>query len=386
MKIIHAALAAALLCGAAGTTAWSKVTVTDKNGGITVSGKNEVHLDTDKMRHDDVVVAKGETLKGDLVTSGAIVVQGVVEGNCVSLGGRVDVPGEVRGDVVALGGPIDLAGSAQGDMAAVGGSVRVSGKVGGDLAAVGGDVSLAKGAAIGGDVSVVGGRLSKEEGVSIKGAVSQVGLGALKGLLPALTTGGLKLALASNGGWRGGRHWHRDDDEDRPAASRAAKAGVSLAFIVGLGLVLALIGLFMPAEVQAAAAAIRQDFWRSAGVGALMAVLFLPGLLVLTVSILGIPLIPLAILAWFAAALFGVAAFSRVLVERASETLGKPLPAAPLALLAGWLILETVPFVATLIGGFIGGTLAFAGFLLLSCALVAGMGAVWNTRFGRRLS
>jgi len=374
MKIIHAVLAAALLCGAAASP---------------VLAKSEIRLDTDKMRHDDVTVAKGETLKGDLVTSGAIDVEGVVEGNCVSLGGRVNVPGEVRGDVVALGGPIDLAGSSQGDLAAVGGSVRVSGTVRGDLAAVGGDVALAKGAAIGGDVSVVGGRLDKEDGVAIKGAVSQIGLGALRGVLPALTSGGLKLALSSNGAnWRvGGRHGDRGGDEDVPsAAGRALKAGAYLVFIVGMGLVLGMIGLFLPQEIQATAAAIRSDVWRSAGVGALMAVLFLPGLLVLTVSILGIPLIPLAILAWCAAALFGVAAFSRILAERACESLGRPVPAAPLALIAGWIILETLPFVGKLIGGFIGGTLGFAGFLLLSCALVCGLGAVWNTRFGRRLS
>jgi cytoskeletal protein CcmA (bactofilin family) len=383
MKIIHAALAAALFCGAA-APAFAKVTVTDTKGQITVSGKNEVHLDTDKMRHDDVTIAKGETFKGDLVTSGSIDVEGVVEGNCVSLGGAMNIPGEVRGDVVALGGPIQLDGASSGDLAAIGGSVRVSGKVGGDLAAVGGDVSLGKGAAIGGDVSVVGGHLSKEEGVSIKGSVSQVGLGALKGLVPALTAGGLKLALSS-GNWKGSRHWkHGEPDEETPPAGRLAKAGISFAFIVGLGLVLGLVGLFLPKEVEGAAAAIRQDFWRSAGVGTLMLVLFLPGLLVLTVSILGIPLIPLALLAWCAASLFGVAAFSRVIAERACESLGKPLPVAALAVVGGWILVEVLSFAGALIGGFIGGTLAFAGFLLLSCALVAGLGAVWNTRFGRR--
>jgi cytoskeletal protein CcmA (bactofilin family) len=386
----RAVAAAALLFGLMAAPALAKIKVTDQDGGINISGKSELHLDADKMRHDDVTVAKGETLKGDVVTSGSIVVEGTVEGNAVSFGGNVAVPGEVRGDVVTLGGNVDLGGSSKGDLAAIGGSVAVSGKVGGDVAAIGGNVALSRGASVGGDVSVLGGHLAKEDGVSIKGSVSQVGLGALKGLLPALTRGGLNLALASNGGSNFHSHWRHDDwkhdeaDSAPSAGGRLLKAGVFLIFVVGLGLVLCLAAVFLPAETAAVAAAVRQDFWRSAGVGTLMVILFLPGLLVLTVSILGIPLIPLAVLAWCAAALFGVAAFSRVLAERASESMQKPLPAAPLAVGMGWLMLETLPLVGKLIGGFIGGTLAFAGFLLLMCGMVAGLGAVWNTRMGRR--
>jgi cytoskeletal protein CcmA (bactofilin family) len=381
------AAAAALLCWFAAGPAAAKIKVADdNNGSISISGKNEVRLDSDKMRHDDVTVAKGETVRGDVVTSGAIMVEGTVEGNCVSFGGKVDVPGEVRGDVVSFGGNVDLGGASKGDLAAIGGSVRVSGKVGGDVAAIGGDVALAKGAAVGGDVSVVGGHLDKADGVEVKGSVSQVGLGALRKLLPSLTRGGLKLALASNGGWHDHSHrWSDADDEEAPSAvGRLFKAGVFLIFVLGLGAVLCLAALLLPAETQAVAAAVRADFWRSVGVGALIVILFLPGLLVLTVSILGIPLIPLAILAWNAAALFGVAAFSRVLSERAAESLGKPLPAGPLAVGLGWLILAVLPLVGKLLGGFIGGTLSFAGFLFLTCATVAGLGAVWNTRMGRR--
>lgn len=387
--VLRAASAAALLFALAASPALAKIKVTDSAGGINITGKSEIHLDADKMRHDDVTVAKGETLKGDLVTSGAIRVEGTVEGNCVSFGGKVDVPGEVRGDVVSMGGSVDLGGSSKGDLAAIGGSVRVSGKVGGDVAAIGGDVALDKGAAVEGDVSVVGGRLTKEEGVSIKGSVSQVGLGALRGLLPALTRGGLKLALASGEGSKSwsGSHWRHDADEEAPSAGgRVLKAAAFLIFVIGLGLVLGLAALFLPQETQAVAAAVRSDFWRCAGVGTLMVILFLPGLLVLTVSILGIPLVPLAILAWCAAALFGLGAFSLLLAERAAESLHKPLPAAPLAVVLGWLLLEALPLAGKLIGGFIGGTLSFAGFLLLTCGLVAGLGAVWNTRMGRKAS
>jgi hypothetical protein len=179
--------------------------------------------------------------------------------------------------------------------------------------------------------------------------------------------------------------WNRNDDT-AAEGGRLFRIAAFLLFVGGLGMVLCVAALLMPRQTIAVAAAIRQDFWRSAGVGALMLVLFLPGLLLLTVSVLGIPLIPVAVIAWCAAALFGVVGFSRVLAERASESLQKPLPAAPLAVGLGWLLLETLPLAGKLIGGFIGGTLSFAGFLLLTCGVVVGLGAVWTTQFGRKLA
>jgi len=175
--------------------------------------------------------------------------------------------------------------------------------------------------------------------------------------------------------------------ERAAGAGRALKLAAFLAFALGTGLVLCLLALFLPQETRGAAAAIRGDFWRAAGIGTVMVVLFMPVLLVLAVSILGIPLIPFAVLAWCAAVLFGLAAFSHVLAERAAESLGKPLPAAaPIAIGAGWLLLELLPFCGKLVGGILGGTFSFAGFLLMSCAVVTGLGSVWITRFGRRLS
>jgi len=368
-RLVFAALASAALLAAA--PAGAKIQVTDKDGALSINGKADVRIDADKMRHDDVRVAKGDVSRGDIVTSGSIDVEGEVDGSCVSFGGRVNVPGTVRGDVVAFGGSIGLGGSASKDVAAIGGPVTVSGKVGGDLAAIGGDVELAKGAEVSGDLSVVGGRLTKDGGAVVRGQISQVGLGALAALVPALAHGGAKFAKT-----------HERVEE----TSRAVKLAAFLGFALGTGLVLALIGLFFPEQSRGAAAVIRGDFWRAAGIGTLMLVLFLPALLGLVVSILGIPLIPFAFLAWCAAILFGLAAFSHVLAERAAESLGRPLPAAPLAVAAGWLILELLPFCGRLVGGFVGGTFLFAGFLLLSCAVATGLGAVWITRFGRRLS
>ena len=356
-----AVLAMALVCGLSATSVLAKA-----------------HVDADHMRHDNVSVAKGETVSDDVVTSGNITVAGVVKGDCVSMGGNITAPGEINGDVVAMGGNTILSGVARGGLTAVGGSVTLTGRVDGDLSAVGGDVKLGKGAVISGDVSVVGGHLEKEGGAVVKGSISEVGLGALKKIIPSLTRGGLKLALAS------GMHEVDDQAEASEHSSLWLKVIAFVSFIAGIGFLLGVVGFFLPNEIKTIASAIHQDFWRSLGVGTLAVVLILPSFLLLTVSILGIPLIPLAVLGWCVAALMAVAGFGYMVAERTAQWLDKTTPAAPLASASGWFAIKGLSLAGILLGGFVGGTLLLTGWLLLTCGMVAGLGAVWNTRMGRR--
>lgn len=89
-------------------------------------------------------VLAGETRSGDLVVLGrGAVVEGVLTGTLVSVGGEVRVAGRVERDVIAFGGDVVLGPGAEvrGDLLAVGGAVRseASGKdaVGGRLLTVG---------------------------------------------------------------------------------------------------------------------------------------------------------------------------------------------------------------------------------------------------------
>jgi hypothetical protein len=70
---------------------------------------------------------------------------------------EVPVGTMVDGDAIAVGGRLDIAGTVTGNAVAAGGSVHVSGHVGGNVRAMGGDVVLEATAVVGGTVNATGG-------------------------------------------------------------------------------------------------------------------------------------------------------------------------------------------------------------------------------------
>lgn len=368
------ALAALLLAPLAGAGE-VKVNVSSKKDGITLS--RDIRVDRDKLSHEDVTVAKGETVSGDIVTTGDVQVHGTVEGSVVSFGGDAEVSGLVHGDVVLLGGEAAVSGQVTGALVSMGGDVKLSGRVVGDVASMGGDVEMGKGSSVGRDVALMGGQLKKEGDAKIGGSVTQLNWRMMKSLMPLVAAKTSALAKAPE-----------KRSAEISAAMRMMSAVFYVAFTLAVGLVLMLLAVFLPKEIGTMGAAIRDDFWTSAGVGTLIAVLLLPGLLLLVISILGIPLIPLALLLLALAAVMGLAAFSSFLTERACQSLGRAVPALPVAVILGYVLLKILPIVgklAELAGASGAGTvLSLSGLMLSAVGAVAGLGAAWNTRLGRR--
>jgi len=339
--------------------------------------RGRIKLDASQVRHGEVRVGKGETMNEDIVTSGPISVAGTLHASCVSLGGPVDVSGEVTGDVASLGGPVSIAGTVMGDVASLGGPVRVSGAVNGDVASLGGTVTLADHASVLGDVALLGGNLDKSDSAVLKGEVSHLDWSMIKRFAPLLSRYGK------------GREIPEALERVSPVY-RLINYAAFLAFTAGVGMMVILLAVLLPKQVDAVAGAIKGDFWRSAGIGALVLMLISPGLMLMVVSVLGIPLIPLAILLVCAAILMSLAAFSRILTERFCGTLQRPLPGALAAVSVGYLLLTSLFIVCKLmklaggIGGVCGGIFVLANMMVLCCAIVVGLGAVWTTRMGSR--
>lgn len=143
-----------------------------------------------------VVVGPDETIDGDLETvAGSVVVRGTVTGDLEAVGGdvRIAESGAVDGNVDVAGGSISIEGTVGGDVEGGGGSIRVSetGRIGGSLEAgagsivvegtVDGDarlgadtITLGPSAVIGGDLTYDG-RLVRENGSTVEGTVSRDG-------------------------------------------------------------------------------------------------------------------------------------------------------------------------------------------------------------------
>lgn len=111
-----------------------------------------------QILRDDLNVA------GEVIDDDVIVYSGDVE---------LDDGGRITGDLIVFSGNIDIdeASGVDGDVMAYSGDVSVAGFVGGDLSNLSGNVELASSARIDGDISVVNGSLEREDGATVSGNV-----------------------------------------------------------------------------------------------------------------------------------------------------------------------------------------------------------------------
>ncbi len=334
------------------------------------------HARRDALRHGAVVIEKGETVRGDIATDGVITVNGVLDGDAVSIGGSsVTVNGEVNGDIVSLGGAVHIPGLARRDVVGIGGPVEISGKVSGDVTSVGGNVSLSGAGEVDGDISAVGGTVVKGEKTVHKGEVRYFDVRAVRSVLPRV----LKLsryAAGENG--RSPEPW---------LIGGLIGLGLAIFFsMLATGIILLLLpAVFFSKQVENTAAAITGDMWRACGIGALMLVAFFPGLIMMLVSVLGIPLAPFALMLYAAACVLGLSAFSVVLQKRFFEGIKKAGPAGlPGKVAVGYAIMAGLLFFGKLIP-LVGGVLSLIGFMLMAFGTMLGLGAAWMTRMGNRV-
>ncbi|MCX5791663.1 MAG: hypothetical protein NTY45_05505 [Elusimicrobia bacterium] len=330
-----------------------------------------------ELRHEDIFVAKGAT-SGDVVTDKSITVDGVLDGDAVSVGGAsVTVNGEITGDLISLGGAVTVRGSVKDDVISIGGPINVSGRVGGNITDIGAKVELSGTGQVDGDISSLGGTVVKGEKAVHKGQTQNFDVRALRTTLPRV----LKILRYSSG----------HENIDNPWL-----AGGLIGGLVGLGLflifsvlitgviLLLLPAVFFPKNVENAAAAISGDIWRACGIGALIMVCLFPGLLVLVVSVMGIPLVPFALILAAAAAVLGLSAFSVVLQQRFFEGIKKAGPVTLYGKVAtGYAIMAGLLFFGKLIP-FIGGILSLIGAMLMAFGVMMGLGSVWMTKMGSR--
>jgi cytoskeletal protein CcmA (bactofilin family) len=346
-----------------------------------------------EVSHADIVVVKGQTLEGDVATDKSVLVDGRLDGSATAIGGgSVTINGELTGDLVSMGGPVAIPGLVKGDVSSIGGPVDVSGHVEGDISAVGGKVTLSGQAQVDGDISALGGKVEKGPQAKLKGDINSFSGDALRGTISNA------MGIARNAGrynWGDRREQHRgfnfnlsgNNSHDMWTVAGLLGIGIAIVFSILLtGLVLLLIpAIFFPKQVETARAALTADIWKACAIGAIAVVGFFPGLLMMVVSILGIPLVPFALMLYAAAAVLGLSAFSVILQGRFFEGLKKTGPSGLLGKVAvGYALMAGLLFFGKLIP-FIGGLMSLIGMILLAFGVMTGLGAAWMTRMGTRV-
>lgn len=220
----------------------------------------------------------------------------------------------------------------------IGGDVTVIGKVKGDAVAIGGSLFLRGGSSVGGNAVSVGGTIVKAPTAVVRGDITEVAIPIMGGAAAAGLFGGFALFSL-------------------------------LSFIGFVVLAAILVALFTP-QLKLVSTTIEKNIVKTILWGLLITVLFVPIMILLAISIVGIVLIPVWVILVSAAGLFGYIA--------AAQFIGKKILAAfklkkvtfIVETLAGILLLALVSLVPIL------------GGLIKAIVCLGGLGAVTLSRFG----
>jgi hypothetical protein len=290
--------------------------------------------------------------------------------------GAQPFPLRMRGaDHVVFGGGGVTVGEGEvvrGDAVAIGGPVRVFGEVRGDVVSIGGNIELGPRAVVARDVVVVGGALRRDPAARIGGEVREVGWGS----------------------WQPDDWWRRvwtGVRPERPIFGASLALAVTITRVALVCLLAALILLLGRDYVERISARAAAEPIKAGAVGLLAQILFLPLLLativVLIVTIVGIPLlvlVPFVILGLVVIALVGFTSVAYCVGRLFSAKVG--WTSGPYAAtIAGVFLLASPLLLARCAGLVLPMTfgIGIIGSIVEYLAWTVGFGAVALTRFSR---
>ncbi len=228
---------------------------------------------------------------------------------------------------------------------AFGGQVTVSGTVTSHVVAVGGSVVLTRTAAIGGDVVCLGGVVVLGKGAQINGTLTEINSSNLSEAISDVL----------NDNWEG---WSW------------IFTIISILVFAGFLILALLIITLIPKPVHRISQAIQGHLIQVGLWGILVLILIVPLALLLTLSVVGIVLVPLEMTLVVCAALLGLVAVARLigmmLLALFKKNTAKPLWETFWGLLLLWIV----------------GWIPVLGWMIKILALVIGIGGVFATRFG----
>lgn len=269
--------------------------------------------------------------------------------DAVTIGGNLEISGIVTGDAVCIGGTVDINGTVEGDLVLIGSAGKI------------GSMAVVKGSYVN-----IGSSIDIDSGAVFSGESTNISIGALDRVI--------KLALRSKYGI-GEEHAHRPVLEILKIVS-----GFIVIYLISLAIVL----LVRPHRRVESTLYANPFFTFLAGIG--VQLLFVPAIVLLAISILGIPFIPLFILAVFAGLIFGAAVTVKI-AGRWLLTKMNVVDAHPaLVVLAGLGLLTVIPLLSAIINiagvPYLDGLFGFLKFVQTYIVITYAFGAVFLSRFG----
>jgi cytoskeletal protein CcmA (bactofilin family) len=271
---------------------------------------------SDVRTGDQPVLAASETTDNSLYIAGNIVkIHGTVKGDVFCAGQDVEVTGVVEGDVICAGQSVRVTGTVNGDVRVAGQDIELDGAITGSLSAFGESVIVRKDAKVGRDFTfgasrvAIEGRIERDAlgnadivkiashiGRNVDGEISTLNLDATAHIAGSLTYQGGAAAHINQGAVVEGETKYTQTYDNSPQGLQAALwiafYGLVATLMVGLAAI-----LLAPRAYDVAGMAIFKRPVVAFGAGA-ASILLLPLLsLVLFMSLFGVPLAILLIMA-----------------------------------------------------------------------------------------
>jgi hypothetical protein len=272
-----------------------------------------------------------------------------------------------RGDLIVLGGSAVVEGNSTvaGDIAIFGGTATIDGFVDGDVAVLGGSLNIGPNAVITGDFVSLGGSITRDNAAVIGGDYD---LGPKQGWEPEFPGPGRIANLPDGGGFG---NWLLDYFLGGLSAVAIA------ALLAALGILLLVL---IPGPTDRVLDAVGDNTWISFGAGFLLAVISVPVMILLAITICLSPLAAVLSVLLVAALLYGWLVVGWLIGKQVLRLLKAKQSTPILEMVVGvgtltllWRLPAVIPCIGWLIS-----------FLVLFIAGSIGLGAVVLTRFGTR--
>ena len=322
-----------------------------------------------------------------LTAGDVVVLDEPIDGNAFAAGSRVEVRERVDRSVFLSGGTVTFAGSVGRNLYAAGGEVRIEGQVEGKARAAGGKVRVAREARIGGSAAFAG------DSIEVDGAVG----GGLRAFGDTIVINGsvggdVEVAgenirigpdarIAGRVGYRSGRDIAVDPaaqvsggvaelEQDRRWLRKMGRGasifgGATISF--GMVLIGVLMIFAMPRFSREVTATILRKPWQSAGLGCVMLLGVPFAIIVLLVTVIGIPLALLLVFGYVVLLLLGYLVAAMFVGDTALERLGREKVESP-----WWRVLFM--FLALIVIAIVK-QVPFIGGLAVALLFIAGIGA-----------
>jgi hypothetical protein len=202
-------------------------------------------------------------------------------------------------DRVRIGGGVEVGADeiVAGDVVAIGGGAKVEGHVRGDVVAIGGGIDLGPQANVEGDVTVIGGPLHRDPASHVGGEIHEIALGDINF-------------------WPGWRRFGSSRTPFGPALGSVFALVFTMSRLAVLCILASIVLLFGRGYVERVSLRAASEPVKAGAVGLLIQLLFFPVLVativVMVVTIIGIPLLVLVPFALLAFALLFLIGFTAV--------------------------------------------------------------------------